>query len=181
MLLPIFTGDAVAYGVRTSDRTGAAYTPIDRCPTLHIWYLLLHSVSLTYVLHSEFRLVWALYNGTEKVKTCRNTTSPAPVYAMISTDMEIGAEPNGHHRNHLSATQAPLASTWSSTDERRSRRPPMTPRLLSSQSMASELQDSKHDPNMKLSIRERIKHFTWTWFTMTMATGGIANVLYQGM
>lgn len=32
-----------------------------------------------------------------------------------------------------------------------------------------------------LSWRERIRHFTWTWFTMTMATGGIANVLYTGM
>ncbi|ORY17762.1 voltage-dependent anion channel-domain-containing protein [Clohesyomyces aquaticus] len=30
----------------------------------------------------------------------------------------------------------------------------------------------------KLSWRERIRHFTWTWFTMTMATGGVANVLY---
>ncbi|KAF1959870.1 C4-dicarboxylate transporter/malic acid transport protein, partial [Byssothecium circinans] len=30
-----------------------------------------------------------------------------------------------------------------------------------------------------LGWRERIRHFTWTWFTMTMATGGIANVLYS--
>lgn len=30
----------------------------------------------------------------------------------------------------------------------------------------------------RLAIKERIRHFTWTWFTMTMATGGIANVLY---
>lgn len=30
----------------------------------------------------------------------------------------------------------------------------------------------------RLAIRERVRHFTWTWFTMTMATGGIANVLY---
>lgn len=30
----------------------------------------------------------------------------------------------------------------------------------------------------KLPWRERIRHFTWTWFCLTMATGGIANVLY---
>jgi hypothetical protein len=28
--------------------------------------------------------------------------------------------------------------------------------------------------------RVRIRHYTWTFFTMTMATGGIANVLYSG-
>jgi hypothetical protein len=31
---------------------------------------------------------------------------------------------------------------------------------------------------MNLLLKERIRHFTWTWFCMTMATGGIANVLY---
>lgn len=31
-----------------------------------------------------------------------------------------------------------------------------------------------------LEWRERIRHYTWTFFTMTMATGGIANVLYSG-
>jgi hypothetical protein len=35
-----------------------------------------------------------------------------------------------------------------------------------------------HLPN-KLSFKQRMAHFTWTWFTMTMATGGIANVLYS--
>ncbi|TGO57698.1 hypothetical protein BCON_0063g00410 [Botryotinia convoluta] len=31
----------------------------------------------------------------------------------------------------------------------------------------------------KVSIRDRIGCITWTWFTLTMATGGIANVLYS--
>ena len=33
----------------------------------------------------------------------------------------------------------------------------------------------------KLHWRERIRHYTWTFFTLTMATGGIANVLYEGI
>lgn len=40
--------------------------------------------------------------------------------------------------------------------------------------------ERESDPRRKLSWRERVRHFTWTWFCMTMATGGIANVLYTG-
>lgn len=31
-----------------------------------------------------------------------------------------------------------------------------------------------------VSIKDRIACFQWTWFTSTMATGGIANVLASG-
>lgn len=41
--------------------------------------------------------------------------------------------------------------------------------------------ERESDPRRKLSWRERVRHFTWTWFCMTMATGGIANVLYTGL
>lgn len=32
-----------------------------------------------------------------------------------------------------------------------------------------------------LSWKKRIRHVTWAYFTLTMATGGLANVLYEGM
>ena len=41
--------------------------------------------------------------------------------------------------------------------------------------------DTEETAVAKVSIRDRIGCVTWTWFTLTMATGGIANVLYSSM
>lgn len=43
---------------------------------------------------------------------------------------------------------------------------------------ADDEDDAAIRRHAKLPWRERIRHFTWTWFCLTMATGGIANVLY---
>lgn len=44
----------------------------------------------------------------------------------------------------------------------------------------AESQGAPKDRRTRLPWRERVKHTTWAYFTLTMATGGLANVLHTG-
>jgi tellurite resistance protein TehA-like permease len=64
-----------------------------------------------------------------------------------------------------------------------------TPRDSPRESMDLEKQDKmnemtpKHDPHKKdpnqphLPLVQRLRHFTWAWYTLTMATGGISTLI----
>jgi len=54
---------------------------------------------------------------------------------------------------------------------------PSTPPILEHEKMGSR--DEVELPK-KLPIKIRLRHFTWSYFTLTMATGGIANVIHAG-
>ncbi len=43
----------------------------------------------------------------------------------------------------------------------------------------SDLVREEDRDSKQVGIRDRVGCYTWTWFTITMATGGIANVLHS--
>ncbi|KAH8821304.1 voltage-dependent anion channel-domain-containing protein [Xylogone sp. PMI_703] len=56
--------------------------------------------------------------------------------------------------------------------------PPMRPPSSDKTEEKSLDQLESQGGQKKVGIRDRISCYTWTWFTMNMATGGIANVLH---
>ncbi|KAI0834286.1 voltage-dependent anion channel-domain-containing protein [Hypoxylon sp. FL0890] len=68
-----------------------------------------------------------------------------------------------------------------SNREQREKRPPPVPMSgPNAESLARMISNArKPKRGKKISIRDRICCYQWTWFTMTMATGGVANVLHS--
>jgi hypothetical protein len=86
----------------------------------------------------------------------------------------FAAQHRPHQRNHSAPSlQQQIPSPW------KPERPKLKHRPWSNSSFSRIKHDAVEHVH-ELHFKERIRHFTWTWFTMTMATGGVANLLYQG-
>ncbi|EKG20145.1 C4-dicarboxylate transporter/malic acid transport protein [Macrophomina phaseolina MS6] len=124
-----------------------------------------------------------------------SSSRPLSIHSTPSPGPDSSA--NGHANPFLSA-----ASPRSSTSSERSTKESSAPNTGAQRPSIVHWPDQDRDPSpmslqngtntkaqdndcaekeepQRLSLRERIRHFTWTWFTMTMATGGIANVLHN--
>lgn len=51
--------------------------------------------------------------------------------------------------------------------------------MLTSMTSSSGGSPLLHHADQKLSIRDRLSHFTWSWFECTMSTGALAALLSQ--
>lgn len=107
----------------------------------------------------------------EDVESDSTVTQTLPLDLFDNDLTQIPTVVSRYRRTYTSATNgAPTSEdgrhTSDSNDNNLLRGPPLT------------LIDSFPT---RLPWKERLKHFTWAYFTLTMATGGLANVLYAGM
>ncbi|XXG96293.1 Protein phosphatase 2C 6 [Hypoxylon texense] len=98
-------------------------------------------------------------------------------------DLEVAINgyvtPGEDHFNRGGAA-SPVLSI--SNRERREKWPPTVPLPgpLNAESLARMISGARRSRGgNKVGIRDRICCHQWTWFTMTMATGGVANVLHS--
>jgi hypothetical protein len=115
--------------------------------------------------------------GAERAMTLHTKTesySATPTPLHLQNDLE---------RGHVwSPAQSPKHLTW--------QRPYATgtplPGSPERQTSLDDNQTRQHtldiDPSkLLLTLKQRVRHFVWTWFTMTMATGQLANVILVGV
>ncbi|KAI1442165.1 voltage-dependent anion channel-domain-containing protein [Annulohypoxylon stygium] len=98
----------------------------------------------------------------------------------ITSQVDVEAALNGYvtpTEDYFNRSGSPVLSV--SHREKRRPSPPLfgQPNPESLARMISNAR--KHKGAKNIGIRDRICCHQWTWFTMTMATGGVANVLYS--
>jgi tellurite resistance protein TehA-like permease len=57
--------------------------------------------------------------------------------------------------------------------------PNMAKKSLETETSKESEANKSHDATARAGVRERLKQFTWAWFSMTMSTGALAAVLYN--
>ncbi|KAI1402001.1 voltage-dependent anion channel-domain-containing protein [Hypoxylon fuscum] len=103
---------------------------------------------------------------------------------LLSTQVDVEVAVNGYVTPgedyfHRPRAASPVCSV--SHREQRGKRPPpiALPGQPNADSLARMISNARKHKGGKIGIRDRICCHQWTWFTMTMATGGIANVLHS--
>ncbi|KAK6955979.1 hypothetical protein Daesc_003626 [Daldinia eschscholtzii] len=103
---------------------------------------------------------------------------------VLSTQVDVEGAINGYvtpGEDYFDRGGSSPVMSLSNRDQREKRPPPVPlhppPNADSLARMISNARKSRG--GKKVGIRDRICCHQWTWFTMTMATGGVANVLHS--
>ncbi|KAI9673454.1 MAG: hypothetical protein M1817_002916 [Caeruleum heppii] len=83
-------------------------------------------------------------------------------------ERHVGASRHRFPRNPASGSDAPM---FGRAEEQTTN--------SSGRSEENDVENGRTGLEARMRFMQRIEHFTWSWFTMTMATGGIANVIHN--
>ncbi|KAI4862410.1 voltage-dependent anion channel-domain-containing protein [Hypoxylon rubiginosum] len=103
----------------------------------------------------------------------------------LTTQVDIEVAINGYvtpGEDHFGRGGAASPVTSISNRDQREKWPPVVPLPSppNAESLARMISGARRSKGgSKVGIRDRICCHQWTWFTMTMATGGVANVLHS--